>query len=449
MVSMTLWLLTDWCRCRFFLGDAHGLNTLEYQPAKLAAIEARWETGRAFRSMLFAIPDEKAETNNYVIAIPDLGSLILTHELNGEVKGLKDFPADQRPRRSRFPSSLSGSWWDAAVMMLGARAARRMAALAGRADRTPLFLLLLHAAHAYRLHGGDRRLGDHRSRASAVDGLWAVANGRFRVAVVDRLDVRFRWSAIGRLPLHVSRAWISRSCCRVGPSGPPSGSSPTIEAAWPKQPVLAIRSTATGRDDDLSPFSIRARLDADPGRAAFFYVLLDGFDLGVGILYGFAPDAIRRNTIMNSIAPIWDGNETWLVLGGTWPVGGLPARIRHHHSRGLFSDPRHAAGAHIPRRRLRVPLSRRRTRTFWDHAFNYGSGHWRPSRKAWCSALHSGIPDGRSRVRRRLVRLLDTVFAADRRRSGVRLQAARRGLADSEDRRPASGVGAGSSGAGR
>ena len=47
----------------------------------------------------------------------------------------------------------------------------------------------------------------------------------------------------------------------------------------------------------------------------FFYVLLDGFDLGIGILYAFAPDTPSRNLVMNSIAPIWDGNETWLVLG--------------------------------------------------------------------------------------------------------------------------------------
>src|SRR6202008_5070790 len=52
------------------------------------------------------------------------------------------------------------------------------------------------------------------------------------------------------------------------------------------------------------------------GMAVFFYVLLDGFDLGVGMLFGLAPDASSRNTIMNTIAPIWDGNETWLVFGG-------------------------------------------------------------------------------------------------------------------------------------
>ncbi|HET6184138.1 MAG TPA: cytochrome d ubiquinol oxidase subunit II [Acetobacteraceae bacterium] len=52
------------------------------------------------------------------------------------------------------------------------------------------------------------------------------------------------------------------------------------------------------------------------GLGVFFYVLLDGFDLGVGILFGFAPDERARALVMNSIAPIWDGNETWLILGG-------------------------------------------------------------------------------------------------------------------------------------
>jgi len=60
------------------------------------------------------------------------------------------------------------------------------------------------------------------------------------------------------------------------------------------------------------------------GLGVFLYVLLDGFDLGVGILYGFAPDTTSRNLVMNSIAPIWDGNETWLVLGGIALLAAFP-----------------------------------------------------------------------------------------------------------------------------
>ena len=82
---------------QIFLGDQHGLNTLEHQPAKLAAIEALWTTESRVPLNFFAIPDEQAETDHYVISVPDLGSLILTHDPNGTVRGLQDFPADQRP----------------------------------------------------------------------------------------------------------------------------------------------------------------------------------------------------------------------------------------------------------------------------------------------------------------------------------------------------------------
>src|SRR5215467_2974092 len=60
------------------------------------------------------------------------------------------------------------------------------------------------------------------------------------------------------------------------------------------------------------------------GLGVFFYVALDGFDLGVGILYRFAPDRAARTLVMNSIAPIWDGNETWLILGGLGLLAAFP-----------------------------------------------------------------------------------------------------------------------------
>lgn len=81
---------------QIFVGDLHGLNTLKYQPAKIAAIEAHWETGPA-SLVLFAWPDTAADTNRFEIAIPHLGSLILTHSWDGVVKGLKAFPEELRP----------------------------------------------------------------------------------------------------------------------------------------------------------------------------------------------------------------------------------------------------------------------------------------------------------------------------------------------------------------
>jgi cytochrome bd ubiquinol oxidase subunit I len=97
MLSMTLWLLTFLVPLQIFLGDQHGLNTAQHQPAKLAAIEARWDTERSFPLTLFAIPDPANETNRYAIEVPYLGSLILTHSLDGEIKGLKEFKPEDRP----------------------------------------------------------------------------------------------------------------------------------------------------------------------------------------------------------------------------------------------------------------------------------------------------------------------------------------------------------------
>ncbi|HEY5237811.1 MAG TPA: cytochrome ubiquinol oxidase subunit I, partial [Rhizomicrobium sp.] len=96
MLSMTLWLLTVLVPLQIFLGDLHGLNTLHYQPAKLAAIEAHWNSEANAPLTLFALPDQANETNHMSIDVPGLGSLILTHDPNGVVPGLKQWPADQR-----------------------------------------------------------------------------------------------------------------------------------------------------------------------------------------------------------------------------------------------------------------------------------------------------------------------------------------------------------------
>jgi cytochrome d ubiquinol oxidase subunit I len=96
MLSMTLWLLTLLVPLQIFLGDLQGLNTLHHQPAKLAAIEAHWDRETRAPLALFALPDQKAETNHYTVEVPLLGSLILTHDINGAVPGLKEFPPQDR-----------------------------------------------------------------------------------------------------------------------------------------------------------------------------------------------------------------------------------------------------------------------------------------------------------------------------------------------------------------
>src|SRR5665213_878438 len=97
MLSTTLWLLLALVPLQIGLGDAQGLNTLKYQPTKIAAIEARWETMAGAPLTLFAIPDQARQRNDFSIDVPVLGSLILAHDPNGVIHGLKEAPRDRQP----------------------------------------------------------------------------------------------------------------------------------------------------------------------------------------------------------------------------------------------------------------------------------------------------------------------------------------------------------------
>ena len=82
---------------QIFAGDMHGLNTLEHQPQKIAAMEGVWHTEKGAPLLLFAIPDEDNKTNHFEIGIPRGASLILTHDIDGEIKGLNEFEGEHPP----------------------------------------------------------------------------------------------------------------------------------------------------------------------------------------------------------------------------------------------------------------------------------------------------------------------------------------------------------------
>ena len=87
---------------QIFVGDQHGLNTLVHQPAKIAAMEGLWQTEKGAPLVLFAWPDEQQRKNLYALEIPNASSLILTHQIDGEVKGLADFAPDTPPVKPVF-----------------------------------------------------------------------------------------------------------------------------------------------------------------------------------------------------------------------------------------------------------------------------------------------------------------------------------------------------------
>lgn len=100
MLSMALWMIVIVTPLQMLVGDQHGLNTLKYQPAKIAAIEGHWEDKIGEQSeplILVGEPDMTAETTRHAIEVPYLGSLILTHTLHGRIPGLKQFAPEDRP----------------------------------------------------------------------------------------------------------------------------------------------------------------------------------------------------------------------------------------------------------------------------------------------------------------------------------------------------------------
>jgi cytochrome d ubiquinol oxidase subunit I len=97
MFSMAMWMAAIVAPAQIVMGDIHGLNTLEHQPAKVAAMEGLFDTTSGAPLALFGIPNMKTERLDYAIEIPHASSLILKHEWNGEVKGLKAWPAADRP----------------------------------------------------------------------------------------------------------------------------------------------------------------------------------------------------------------------------------------------------------------------------------------------------------------------------------------------------------------
>ena len=97
MIIMGVILASLLVPAQALIGDLHGLNTLEHQPQKLAAIEGLWETQAGAPLILFALPDEKGENNRAELSVPKLGSLYLTHSFDGVVRGLSEFAPDKRP----------------------------------------------------------------------------------------------------------------------------------------------------------------------------------------------------------------------------------------------------------------------------------------------------------------------------------------------------------------
>ena len=171
------------------------------------------------------------------------------------------------------------------------------------------------------------------------------------------------------------------------------------------------------------------------GTAVVMYVILDGFDLGIGILFPFARNESERDQMMRSVAPFWDGNETWLVLGG----GGLWVAFPRAYAVIM-------PALYLPVIVMLLALVFRgvafefrtvsHSKTWLSVAFTVGSTLAAFAQGVILGGLIQGIPVRDGALCRRLVRLGDAVRLALRAVADCRLRIARRHLAGHENRRP-------------
>ncbi len=172
MFSMAMWMALLVAPIQAFVGDAHGLNTLEHQPAKIAAMEGHWENppGEATPLILFGWPDMEREETRFKLEIPVLGSLILKHSLTEPIPALKDFPKEDRP-----PAYVV--FWSFRIMvalgmlMIAAGLWSAWLRWRGKLFETRGFLRLVDLHGAGRPHRPAGRLVHHRGGPPAVDRL--------------------------------------------------------------------------------------------------------------------------------------------------------------------------------------------------------------------------------------------------------------------------------------
>ena len=341
--------------------------------------------------ILFTIPDDANATNRFTIEFRYLGSLILTHSLDGTVKGLKDFPADQRPPVA-LPFFAFRIMVGIGLLMLGLVVASWWLRWRGRLFDRPLFLRACMLVGAARLRRGPRRLDDDRGRPPALDRLRADADGRRGLAVADGLG-RAPVAAVlhGRLSDHLpGRLLVMARIIRKGPE--PEGARPTtpIEGGRPSEPIT-VQLQREGRGMMDARAELRPHLGHHPRRR---HLLLRA-------ARRLRPR--RRHPLRLRARPAVAQHRHELdradlgrqrnMAGARRPGAacGLPAGLRHHHPGAVFSGAGDADRAGLPRRGLRVPLPRRRAQDVLGPRLRLRLGGRRICAGRDARLLHPGI----------------------------------------------------------
>ena len=248
MFSMAMWMAALVAPVQIFVGDLHGLNTLEHQPAKVMAMEGHYQSHPDGAPLiLFGIPNDEEQRMEHAIEIPRLSSLILKHDLDAPLAGLDTVAPENRP-------PVEVVFWTFRVMvglgflmlLLGA------CSLLARATRQALRLALAAALRARHGPGGfrrrDRRLDDHRDRAPALHHLRPAAHGGFRFAAGRARGRRFAHRVRHRVFRGVRHGHLvpaqAHVACRRNRTSPTCRTRPRTPRASRPGPALAAGGAA-------------------------------------------------------------------------------------------------------------------------------------------------------------------------------------------------------------
>jgi hypothetical protein len=324
MFSMALWMAALVAPRQLVAGDLHGLNTLEYQPAKVAAREGHCDSGRGLPLSLFGIPDMQAATMRSAIAIPKLGSLILTHDPDGALKGLKDFPRENWP-------NVDILFWTFRLMV-------------------GLGLLMIAMGLWSLVQRGRGRLYDARwlmrmmlamgpmGFVALVSGWFTTEVGRQPYTIYGLLRTADSVSPIASPAVGASLvAFVvvyltvfGAGRCSTSSGSWRAGPAPSHAARDPAHPVgrhHARRRCCRTSRSMMPPIDLPVIWAGLIAFAVLAYVVLDGFDLGLGILFPLLGGESDRDTAMNAwrrcgtaTRPGWCSAAAGCWLPSRWPM---------------------------------------------------------------------------------------------------------------------------------
>ena len=407
MLRMGLGLAALLVPIQLFFGHLVGDYVHDYQPAKFAAIEARWHDEKPAGEVLIAMPDADTETNRYAITIPLLGSIIGSMSLTAKEIGLTDFPPQDRPP-VLIPFFTFRIMVGCGLLMLGLAWLGSYLSLKQRLEHNRLLLWLIFLSFPLPFVAILTGWYTAEVGPAALGRLWGVANRRCDDALPDRsrrdnLAVR----VLRSLQLHLR----VRSFLYISPAADwarwPSGSASRRCNSQPPD-VRGRRTCAhsrayNSRRSQCRRIRPRRRIVmvmfwvAVLAISMLLYVLLDGFDLGVGILFGLTRDERARRSMMSAVAPVWDGNETWLVVNGVVLWGAFPLVYSVLFSAFYLPLLLMLAGLILRGVAFEYRSKTERMRWIWDAAFFGGSLVAAFMQGLMVGALVEGLPvaDGR------------------------------------------------------